>query len=137
MGAKIVEDENHLLYNCDLYAGLRAKLINRLNNAPEHQNNSHPQLSINSELLKDHLINLLSPYTNTENEVVNTFNMHHKIINHESESFQHRRSYIINCVCTFLCRALEKRRKYIKDLRERDARINTIVIKFNNTEIQM
>ena len=52
MGAEIVEDENHLLNICDLYADLGIKLINRLNNAPEHKNESHPQLLINSHAIK-------------------------------------------------------------------------------------
>ena len=52
MGAEVVEDENHVLQNCDLYAGLRTKLITRLNNTPEHQSESLSQLTINHESLK-------------------------------------------------------------------------------------
>ena len=44
----------------------------------------------------------------------------------------HRRSYIINCICTFVYHALEKRKKYIKDIRENNARLNTVIVQFNN-----
>ena len=74
---------------------------------------------------------LLSPYSNINNESVNTYNMHHNIITAENESSQHRRSYIVNCICTFLCQSLEKRHKYVKDIRERQNRLNTLVINFD------
>ena len=41
MGAKIVEDESHMLYECDMYEDIRAKLITRLNRSPPIQN-THP-----------------------------------------------------------------------------------------------
>ena len=41
MGAKIVEDESHMLYECDMYEDIRAKLITRLNRSPTIQN-THP-----------------------------------------------------------------------------------------------
>ena len=34
MGSKIIEDEEHFLYTCDLYADLRSKLITNLNKSP-------------------------------------------------------------------------------------------------------
>lgn len=137
MGINTVEDENHLLHSCDLYASLRTKLITRLNNAPKHKNEAHPQLIITSQSLKDHLNSLLSPYSNLDSEELNSFNMHHNVfanpvvINAEQNYYQQRRSYIINCVCTFICQAQEKRRKYMKDVKEREIKLNTLVIHFN------
>ena len=40
----VIEDERHVLFNCDLYAGLRIKLIARLSSAPEISSNN--QISI-------------------------------------------------------------------------------------------
>ena len=37
MGSCITEDEDHILYDCDLYADLRAKLVTKLNNSPHVQ----------------------------------------------------------------------------------------------------
>ncbi len=131
MGVQVVEDENHVLHNCDLYAGLRAKLITRLNNAPKHQHESLQELNINHESLKEHFMTLLSPHLNSGNEKINTYNMHHNMNTADNEASQHRRSYLINCLCTFLCQSLEKRHKYVKDMRDRQTKLNTLVIHFN------
>ena len=126
-----MEDENHLLHYCDLYADLRNKLITRLNNAPQHQHESLSELNIDCKSLKDNFMTILSPYSSPHNETVNTYNMHHNIANSENESeSQHRRSYLINCVCTFLFQSIEKRQKYIKEMRDRHNRLNTLIIKF-------
>ena len=136
MGAKVLEDENHLLNSCDLYAGLRTKLINRLNRAPQHNHDTFPQLTINCESLKNHFMTLLSPYVNSNinNEDFNTHNVHHNNNTAENESSQHRRSYIINCLCTFICQSLEKRQKFVKNTSERQARLNTLIIHFDKNE---
>lgn len=127
MGSEVIEDENHLINDCDLYAGLRNKLITRLNNAPE----SHLHPSINNDLLKIHFHSLLSPYSSMHNDEDNVFNNHHNRKDSNEDS-QHRHKYIINCMCTFICRALETRRKYMKDVRERENRANTLVIHFTS-----
>ena len=136
MGAQIVEDENHVLHNCDLYADLRTKLITRLNNAPKPQDKSLSEPIISHNSLKEHLMTLLSPHSNNNIDIDNTYNMHHMIT--DDEASQHRRSYIINCVCTFLYQSLEKRQKYVKDMRESQTRLNTMVINFNeNKQLQI
>ena len=83
---------------------------------------------------------LLSPYTTSNfNEVlVDSYNAHHKLlpnkniklITKEIESSLYRRSYIVNCVCTFICHTLEKRQKYLKNTQE-NLLPNTIIINFN------
>ncbi len=132
MGAEFIEDENHVLQKCDLYAGIRAKLIARLNNTPDHQCESISQLTMNHELLNKHFMTLLSPYSITNNENVNIYNIHHNSDTANNESFQHRRSYIINCLSTFICHSLEKRQKYIKDTGDNQTRINTLTMHFNS-----
>ena len=56
MGTDRMENENHLLYECNLYSGLRAKLINQLNNAPHHQCDDYTQLNIDMSSLKENLM---------------------------------------------------------------------------------
>ena len=61
---EIVECENHLLFDCDMYATLRDKLITRLNNIPNTYINPDigtPIDIINNDSLRLNLINLLSP----------------------------------------------------------------------------
>ena len=83
MGHQIVDDETHVLSNCDLYSTLRSKLITTLNKSPHNENiENYQQLNVTQESLKDHLMNLLSPHFNsqelTESEInINQFNQHH------------------------------------------------------------
>ena len=85
MGHQIVDDETHVLSNCDLYSTLRSKLITTLNKSPHSENiENYQQLNVTqeSESHKDHLINLLSPHFNsqelTESEInINQLNQHH------------------------------------------------------------
>ena len=65
-------------------------------------------------------------------------NFHHKeklknIVNPENndvEAASYQHSYIINCVTTFIYRAFIKRKKFLKDKKEREDRLNTIIINF-------
>ena len=43
MGINVIEDERHVLFNCNLYAGLRTKRIARLKSAPEISSNINNQ----------------------------------------------------------------------------------------------
>ena len=144
MGTEIVEDEGHVLHCCDLYADLRTKLITNLNKSPPIQTDNPAdtqfQLKVDNQTLKSNLMSILSPFDDVEFKTssTNMFNFHHKAItdsitteNTEQRSASlHRRSYIINCIGTFIFRALEKREKYLKDVQEHVASLNTIVINF-------
>ena len=147
MGTEILEDENHVMHECDLYSDIRAKLIARLRNAPYIQtqsesNNLRANPDINNQTLKSNIMTLLSPYTVPDIDHIGTnlFNIHHKIkidrnpsnTTQDQASLTHRRSYIVNCVCKFIYRVLDKRNKYMKDVRERETQLNTIVIDFTN-----
>ncbi len=124
MGSEIIEDENHVLYGCDLYADLRAKLITNVNNSPpihtNTANETHFQLKVNNQTLKSNIMPMLSPHhdRNLDTVNINMFNFHHKaltdgittITENDKEALLHRRSYIINCIGTFIYRALEKRK---------------------------
>ena len=119
MGTEILEDENHVMHECDLYSDIRAKLIARLRNAPYIQTYTVPDI--------DHIC-------------TNLFNIHHKIkidrnpsnTTQDQAPLTHRRSYIVNCVCRFIYRVLDKRNKYMKDARDRKTQLSTIVIDFTN-----
>ena len=147
MGTEILEDENHVMHECDLYSDIRAKLIARLRNAPYIQtqsesNNLRANPDINNQTLKSNIMTFLSPHTvpDIDHTGTNLFNIHHKIkidrnpsnTTQDQASLTHRRSYIVNCVCTFIYRVLDKRNKYMKDVRERETQLNTIVIDFTN-----
>ena len=144
MGIKIVEDESHMLFECDLYAGLRTKLITQLNKSPSIHESipNYQSLNINISIptLKNSFMKLLSPYTvnNLTDSPTNSLNVHHKILlsknlnspSPEIISSIHRRSYIINCVSMFICRAFEKRQKHEVSLKENLFLHKTITINF-------
>ena len=115
----------------------KSPLINNTDNT-----DSHLQLNINNSSLKYNLMPLLSPYTDTnitENNT-NMINHHHKAIlnkhihqnmgTDESKSSVQRHSFILNCVSTFMYRAIEKRQKFMSDLKVREVNANTIIINF-------
>ena len=81
---EIFECENHLLFDCDMYATLLDKLITRLNNIPNTYINPDigtPIDIINNDSLRLNLMNLLLPYTtnNLNDAETNQFNTHHKL----------------------------------------------------------
>ena len=69
MGEKIIENENHLLFECDLYANLRSKLITCLNKAPkitDIETNLPTNLIINNTKLQENFMNMLPPFSVSE-----------------------------------------------------------------------
>ena len=147
LGSEIIEDEKHVLHICDLYADLRTKLITNLNKSPTIQsiNTADAQFQLNIDnhtTLESHLMSILSPYKTHEVNTTSTnmFNFHHKAITNcfttigteERTAALHRRTYIINCIGTFIYHALEKREKYMKDLQKHETYLNTITINFVN-----
>ena len=144
MGVKVIESENHVLFECDLYADLRAKLISKLNKSTPYclPNTNEPQhnLVVNNKNIKKHFMHLLSPYTTHNlNEVpIDSYNVHHKLlfnrniklITNEIESLLYRRSYIVNCVCTYIFHTLTKHHKHLKNTQE-NSLPNIVVINFN------
>ena len=65
MGAKVVVNESNMLYECDLYADLKAKLINRLNRSPLNfkilTQITQNTIFIDQQALRTNLMNMLSP----------------------------------------------------------------------------
>ena len=121
MGVGTVECERHFLFECDMYASLREKLTRRLNTFSLDSNTS-PLIS-NNGALRENLMHLLSPYTsdNLNEADTNKFNTHHKNVlysTHDTEARKQHQSYIINCICSFICNAFKTRLKYNKSIRE-------------------
>ena len=147
MGINVIKDERHVIFNCDLYAGLRTKLIARLNSAPEissninNQNNYLPH-TINERSLQLNIMKLLSHNTasNPNNTYIDQYNYHpltagyphQQLTSSDKDTITHRRFYIINCVCSYISHIFTKRWNYIKDIKERNILPNTIVINFNS-----
>ena len=136
LGVQIVEDEKHVIFDCDLYADLRSKLICALNSSCHLDGTA--KLTIDHSTLKSNLMRLLSPNTVLEisPNIIDQFNQHHtnlslKLNTSAYTSLLEARSLIINSVCSFIYRCLDKRWKYLKDVcvRKSDARnLKTIVI---------
>ena len=135
-----IETENHMLFQCDLYADIRNNMIklNILNKAPfphEHKQtaSAHAFNSINVSSLQVNFTNLLSPYSTTDINENDPHSIHHNFstktnttyhtdINHASRS--KLRSYIINTVAAFIGRAFDKRWAFIKELKESQSNSN-------------
>ncbi len=132
MGLNNVEDESHVIYNCDLYSEHRAKLISNLNKIPESEEYAIVNnMEISKDNLTTYLMHLLShnaPDTQSHNTL--NFDSIANIDIHPNTPtslfFQHRRSYVVNCVCTFFLKCLEKRWKFNDEYRKAMARANTI-----------
>ena len=148
LGLKIIENENHVLYECDLYSKLRSKLIFNLNNIPfttsesESTSPSHG-LNINSSNFKLHLMSILSPNHPIANAQNSASDWHKEIHDHRTLNirfntpayitFYKRRSYAVNNICTFILKCFEERIKLLDDARKTqiEARIfNNVIINF-------
>ncbi len=140
MGLCVIEDENHVLYDCDLYSKLRSKLIINLAKSPKIEECDNLYTLAN---IKTYLMNILSP--NSPNSVTDhqpneqSTNFHcsrslHLIpVSNAFISFQKRRSYAVNCICTFFLHCFEEKLKMSDSVRrsKSDARRqNNITINF-------
>ena len=132
MGLSTIENESHFLFTCDLYSEERAKLISNLNKMPQSEEHSIlNKIEISKDNLTTHLMPLLSPNVPATPSTTN-LNIH-SIDNitiypntPTCSFFQHRLSYVVNCVCTFFLRCFEKRQKFTEDYRKAIAHANTI-----------
>ena len=91
---------------------------------------------IDNDSLRLNLMNLLSPYsTNNLNEAeTNQFNTHHKLAlttKQENELYKKRQSCIINCICSYICKAFKLRVKYNKSIKENRIFPSVITINLN------
>ena len=143
MGVRVTEDEEHVLFKCDLYAGLFQKLNTRLKNSPPlpyyTHDHSHSQIHTDSNDIKilSNLMNLLSPHTlKTTSSHNHQLSSYHQIPSTQNltdsfkDTFAFRRDYIINCITSYINKVFTKRSKYLKSIKDNNIMSNTIVILF-------
>ena len=134
MGLDVTEDESHMLFHCDLYTEQRSKLLANLNKSPQLSGVDSTTSTTNFDLknLKMHLMPLLSPNVPESQAPSSNLNIHsHSDLNIASNTpaftlFEKKRSYVINCVCTFILRCIERRWNFLDDYRKSVAHANTI-----------
>lgn len=121
MNVHIIEDEKHVLFQCDLHSKARYKFINDLSKAPSDTEIGR-QLALNITLNtpESYLMHLISPNVQSINELDHDkFIQHHKIPmnknNPEYEPLVNLRSHICNTACAFINRCFENRKIFIKD----------------------
>ena len=142
MGVKTIENENHMLYECDFYSKLRSKLMSNLNNIPfsftPDESGIIPSshvFDINPLNLKHHLMSILSPNNpnpsgdNSMGDWRKELHSHQALnIKFKSPSyftFYERRSYAVNNVCTFILKCFEERDKLAEFTRKSPTNAHT------------
>ena len=123
MGHNVIEDEPHVLYECELYSKHRSRLFSNMQKLPDIENNEvqtiHNDIQLNTNNFKSHLMAILSPnysnYTQQQNDLTTNIHSAESLeFTYPSTayaSFQKRRSYAVNCVCTFIFNCFEERFK--------------------------
>ncbi len=133
-GQDLVEDELHVLTECNLYSKSRSKLFDVLKKAPSSGNNEHGSRELDftkiphSSILEK-IMTLLSPnslITDHPDNII--FNQHHSIpkegkIKYPKQSGSDRRSYIVNCICTYINNCFNDRWKFTE--KSRDAKVDS------------
>ena len=99
MDLNTIEDENHLLYTCDLYSRDRRKLISRLNRSPPNNIDTPTSTNHSTTLIQHQLMTLLGDPTSTD--------------------------YTVNCICTYILKCFETRKKFQTDRRIRTDTLQT------------
>ena len=115
IGARILEDECHVLFDCDLYKHLRATLITTLITAPECDDLFSIQSHIlhNNLTLRQSLMKLLSPNTATSHNQSDPLTHHHTDIKQDpalpnSKNFK-TRSHFSKAICNFIANIFDWR----------------------------
>ena len=134
IGLNTVENEIHVICECDLYQEHRLKFINNLKKAPPITDCETANIKLNPTVgeLKTLTMSLLSPNTpnNQSTDITSHIHLHANFSIEPNtpahSSFNARRSYVINCVCTYILKCFEKRDKFINDLRKSRAQLNSV-----------
>ena len=138
-----VEDESHVLYECSLYSQQRSKLISNLLKMPSIEiegDGPIGSLDVNEFNLKDNLMSILSPNSPNSSigeqtpQCLDIHNPRTLMIEPNTphySKFMERRSYAVNCVCTFFFHCFDKRNNVAKEAQNQKATarlLNNIVI---------
>ena len=138
LGQDYIEDESHFLFNCDLYQGLRNKLIANLNKNPVDTQNIPSQfidmnLNITSSNIQHSLMSLLSP--NVDNNQNNpTVHPEHLPKNHSQElDLMHsKRAYLISCICSYVSSCFKERKNLTESARASRLTKDSILVRTHN-----
>ena len=141
LGVETIEDESHVLYVCDLYSKQRSKLVKNLSQMPliEMSTEITDSSNINETNLKDYFMEILSPYSTVIPQNHQSLHIHcHRSLNIQPSTpqytqFQERRSYAVNCACTYFLRCSEERNSFTEDIRQRNSNARTL----NNLTINL
>ena len=125
LGQENIEDECHLLFNCDLYQGLRQKLIANLNNYPATiTSNLNPSqsdsMNITNSNIQTNLMSLLSPNADNSQLKPSSHPEHFSDIKRHSHAYDQlasKRAYLISCICSYISSSLEERKKLTESAR--------------------
>ena len=134
LGVETIENESHVLYVCDLYSKQRSKLVKNLSQMPliETSTRITDPFNINELNLKDYLMEILSPYSTVIPQNHQSHHIHcHRSLNIQPNTqqyiqFQERRSYAVNCACTFFLRCSEERNSFTADIRQRNSNARSV-----------
>ena len=89
-------------------------------------------ININETNLKDYLMEILSPYSTVIPQNHQSHHIHcHRSLNIQPNTqqyiqFQERRSYAVNCACTFFLRCSEERNSFTADIRQRNSNARSV-----------
>lgn len=123
LGQDFIEYESHVLFQCDLYAGLRHKLIINLNKKPSPTQDPLSQtmhtgniVQITNSNIRNNLMSILSPnHASTRiTSIIHPEQSHEiKRHSHKFNSLVQKRAYLISCICSYISRCFEERKKII------------------------
>ena len=136
LSTETLEDESHVLFNCDFYADIRAKLWNNLlklkTHNPSSPNNLSSHTSINRQIntltLQNSLMKFLSPNAwsdhDTDINIGDPLYQYHFV---DDEVGVNIRSRITNAISCFISKCFDKRWGFLKELSKQNPRAVVIV----------
>ena len=148
LGTNVIENENHMLFNCDLYSNLRNKLVNTLHKTPFKDDQKTLIDSFNSiqlSSLHDTFTKLQSPpelsLLESDTEETDSMYNHFLVITNTSTTTSHThptknvkttqpidfehatkiRSYIHNALASFVSRCFDKRWAFLDEQKKQQS----------------
>ena len=139
LNANVVENEDHVLFSCDLYSNHRRKLINTIRKCRpkimqckiNHPFETLSFSNLNSQLFtiqskcKSFILDNCNCITDSETplEASGSSTSNH---NHDKNTLLNASSYILNAISTFIGKCFDKRSAFKKDLLNKTGTSNSI-----------
>ena len=120
LNSEFIEDEPHVLFNCDLHANMRSKFINTMHQLKSDSTFKNCDTTFIHNLtihnLHIHFMTLLSPNTVLELDRNDPFCRHHDFTSITSDekraNYSDFRSYIINSIGSFVNKCFDNRANF-------------------------